>query len=101
MLIANVEAPVTMDCDVIKKNGKDFIKVKNVQLHMKVSNLTMDFKSNSLNPTINNIANRVLNANWERLKAEIDKDLEKYVGDVIKSIIVPITEKIPIQDLLK
>lgn len=99
--IANVEAPVTMDCDVIQKDGKDYIKVKNVHLHLKVSNFAMDFKSTSLHPTINNIANRVINANWERLKAEIDNDLERYIGDVIKSIIVPITDKIAIQDLLK
>lgn len=90
-----------MDCDVIQKEGKDYIKVKNVHLHLKVSNFSMDFKSTSLHPTINNIANKVINANWERLKAEIDNDLERYIGDVIKSIIVPITDKIAIQDLLK
>lgn len=68
---------------------------------MKVSNFAMVFESKSLNPTVNNIANKVINANWKRLKAEIDNDLERYIGDVIKSIIVPITDKIAIQDLLK
>ena len=90
-----------MDCDIIQKDGKDYVKVKSVQLHLKVSNLSMDFKSKSLNPTINKIANKVINANWKLLKAEIDNDLEKYISDVIKSIIVPITDKIAIQDLLK
>lgn len=99
--IANVEAPVTMDCDVIQRGGKDYVQVKSVHLHLKVSHFSMDFKSKSIHPTINNIANKVINANWKLLKAEIDSDLEKYIGDVIKSIIVPITDKISIQDLLK
>lgn len=90
-----------MDCDIIQRNGKDYVKVKSVQLHLKVSNFSMDFKSKSIHPTINNIANKVINANWKILKAEIDHDLERYIGDVIKSIIVPITDKISIQDLLK
>lgn len=99
--LGNVEAPVIMDCDIIQKDGKEFVKVKSVHLHLEVSNLSMDFKSKSLSPIINNIANKVLNANWKLLKAEIDNDLERYIGDVIKSIIVPITDKIAIQDLLK
>lgn len=90
-----------MDCDIIQKDGKEYVKVKTVHLHLKVTNFSMDFKSKSLHPTINNIANKVINANWKLLKAEIDHDLEKYIGDVIKSIIVPITDKIAIQDLLK
>lgn len=90
-----------MDCDVVRRGGKEYVKVKSVQLHLNVSHFSMDFKSKSIHPTINNIANKVINANWKLLKTEIDSDLEKYIGDVIKSIIVPITDKISIQDLLK
>lgn len=100
MFLANVEAPVIMDCDIIQRDGKDYVKVKSVQLHLNVSKFSMDFKSKSVHPTINNIVNKVINAHWKLLKAEIDNDLERYIGDVIKSIIVPITDKISIQDLL-
>lgn len=57
--IANVEAPVIMDCDIIEKDGKEYLKVKSIQLQMKVSNFSMAFETQSLNPTVNTIANKV------------------------------------------
>lgn len=98
---ANVETRQFVDFDVIEKNGKEYIKIKNVRAHLKISNFSVHFKSKTGNPAVNDTVNKVINENWREIYAELKQDLEKNVGDVIKEIIAPLFDEIPYQDFFQ
>lgn len=62
-------------------------------LHGKV-----DFQHENTLPVVSGILNHVLNANFETCKRIMDPILDKYVGDVIKSVSIPLFDELPIQD---
>lgn len=95
---ANLEIRQFVDFDVIQKNGKDYIIVKNVRAHMKLSKFAVEFKSKTGNSEINNTINKVINENWRDIFAALKPDLERNIGDVVKSIVAPLFEQIPYED---
>lgn len=97
-LKANIEIRQIIDFDVIQKNGKDYLKIKNVRVHMKLSKFSVNFDSKTGNPTINDTINKAINENWREIYGELKPDLEKNIGDVIKALISPIFEDIPYQE---
>lgn len=101
MYIANVETRQLVDFDVIQRDGKEYIKIKNVRAHLKISNFSVHFNSKTGNPAVNDTVNKVINENWREIYAELKQDLEKNVGDVIKSIIAPLFDEIPYQDFFQ
>lgn len=98
---ANVETRQSIEFDVIERDGKEFIKIKNVRPHLKISSLSVHFNSKTGNPTVNETVNKVINENWREIYAELKQDLEKNTGDVIKSIISPLFDEIPYRDFFQ
>ncbi|XP_055295339.1 circadian clock-controlled protein daywake-like [Sitodiplosis mosellana] len=96
--ITNMEIRQNIDVDVIQKNGKDYIKIKNVRVHIKLNKFSVDFKSKTGNPAINDTINKAINENWREIYAELKQDLEKSIADVIKALISPIFENMPYQE---
>lgn len=93
-----MELRQSIDFDVIQKDGKDFIKIKNVRVHSKLSKFHVEFKPKSGNPTVNDSINKVINENWREIYAELKPDLEKNIGEVVKSIVAPLFAEIPYQE---
>lgn len=96
--IVNVETRQNIEFDVIERDGKEYVKIKNVRPHLKLTNFSVQFKSKTGNPTVENTINKVINENWRELYAELKPDLEKNVGEVIKSIMSPLFDKVPYQE---
>lgn len=96
--IANVETRQNIEFDVIERDGKEYVKIKNVRPHLKLTNFSVQFKSKTGNPTIEDTVNKVINENWREIYAELKPDLEKNVGDVIKSIMIPLFDRVPYQE---
>lgn len=96
--IANVETRQSIEFDVIERDGKEYIKIKNVRPHLKLTGFSVQFKSKTGNPTIENTINKVINENWREIYNELKPDLELNVGDVIKSIITPLFDSVPYQE---
>lgn len=63
--------------------------------------MKINLKCKNLYGWINDELNKVLNANWEILKAELDNSLDIYIGDIIKSILQPILNEVAVQDFFK
>lgn len=95
--INNLEIRQIIDFDVVQKDGKDYIKIKNVRVHLKLSKFSVQFKSKTGNQAVNDTVNKVINENWREIFPELKPDLEKNIGDVVKSIISPIFSEIPYQ----
>lgn len=68
---------------------------------MKLTNFSVQFKSKTGNPTIENTINQVINENWREIYAELKPDLEKNVGEVIKSIMTPLFDRVPYQEFFQ
>lgn len=96
-ILANLEIRQIIDFDVVQKDGKDYIKIKNVRVHLKLSKFSVQFKSKTGNQAVNDTVNKVINENWRDIFPELKPDLEKNIGDVVKSIISPIFSEIPYQ----
>lgn len=94
----NLELKQNFDVEVITKNGKDYLHIKNVIVHMKLAKLQIHFDSRTGNKDVNDSINQVVNDNWRELYKELKPDLEKNIAEVIKVIIGPLFENIPYQE---
>lgn len=98
LLIANLEIRQIIDFDVIQKDGKDYIKIKKVRVHLKLKKFHVEFNSKTGNPTINDTINKAINENWREIYSELKPDLEKNIGDVVKTLVSPLFDEIAYKD---
>lgn len=96
--LENAEMRQIIDADVIMKNGKAYLNIKNVRINLKVSKLNIHFHSKTGNEQINDTVNKVVNDNWRDIFYEIKPDLEKSISEVITALIKPIFDEIPYED---
>lgn len=97
-ILDNLEIRQIIDFDVVQKDGKDYIKIKNIRVHLKLAKFSVQFKSKTGNQAVNDTVNKVINENWRDIFPELKPDLEKNIADVVKSIISPLFSEIPYQD---
>lgn len=90
--------PITYDGQFVRRNGKEYYVISNVQTHLNVSRMKLDTKCKNILGWINTAMNNLLNDNWEILKAELDDSLNQYIGNVILSIIQPILNNVAVKD---
>lgn len=95
---ADVDIRITIDCDVIQRNGKKYVDIKKVHSQLNVPELTQHAKYENIGPFLSNIANGVLDSNWKHLLDSISSDLESHIGNIIKAILGPIFDEIPITE---
>lgn len=99
--LVNAEIPITYDGVFVRRNGKDYYVVKSVKAHANVSQMKLNTKCKNIPGIIQDQLNNLLNANWKVLKAEMDSSLNKYIGDIIRSILQPILNQVAVQDFYK
>lgn len=87
-----------VEADVIEKDGKDYLDIKHVRVHMKIGKLSIKFNSRTGNPQINDTINKVINDNWQEIYQELKPDMQKNIADVVKDLIRPIFLEIPYQE---
>lgn len=97
-MVENIRANITVDCDVIQRGGKDFVNVKNVLANLSIGHYQMQFESDSAVSLVISTLNRVVNSNWELMFATVKPCFDNIVGVMVKSIIAPIFNGLPIQD---
>lgn len=61
----------------------------------------VDFEFKTPLPVTRDIVNGIINANWRKLKQQLDPDLSKYTCQIIRKVIAPILAKVPIKDFFK
>lgn len=94
----NVEIRQVFETQVVEKGGEEYLEIKNVRVQLTVSKLTIQFNSRTGNEAINDTVNKVVNENWKDIYYELKPDLEKNIGDVIKSLVKPMFGDIPYKD---
>lgn len=93
--------PITYDGGFVRRNGKDYYIIKSVQAHANVSRMKLKAKCKNIHGFIEDQLNNLLNEHWKVLKAEMDDSLNKYIGDIIRSILQPILNQVAVQDFYK
>lgn len=96
--VENMELKQNIESEVITKNGKDYLHVKSVRVHMKLAKLQINFDSRTGSKEVNDEINKVVNQQWRDIYKEIKPDLEQNIAEVIKSMIGPLFDNIPYQD---
>lgn len=98
-ILADVEVPLTLDGEFVKRDDKDYYVIKSVNAHMEVSIMKLETKCKNLYGWINKKMNNIFNDHWKLFKAELDASLDKYIGDIVSAILAPVLEKVAVQDL--
>lgn len=95
---ADVNIRVTIDCDVIQQNGKEYVNIKTVHPKLHVSHLSQHIKYVDVGRFISHIANGIFDANWEKLLETINSDLEIHIGNIVQLILTPIFDEVAIDE---
>lgn len=100
MYTASTMAEVNVGNDIVERNGKTHLTVKNVKVNFEVGHFSTHMHSKLLNPIINGLINKIMNTQWRGIYKEVRCEFEEYVGKIIQSIVSLIVEKVAIQDFL-
>lgn len=92
---------LTINTDIVRRDGKDYIKIKDVQVDFTIGDFFANSVCENINPFINGMINSAININWQLLIMVVGPFLKKYIGEMIISIITPILDKIAIQDIIQ
>lgn len=98
MRIENVEIRQVFNTNVVEKSGREYLDIKSVRIQLIVSKLNIYFNSRTGSEEINDTVNKVVNENWKDIYYELKPDLEKSIGDVIKSLVKPMFDEMPYED---
>lgn len=63
--------------------------------------MKLQAKCNNIPGWIAGAMNKLLNDNWKILKNELDDSLDKYIGNIIRSILQPILNQVAVKDFYK
>lgn len=89
---------MTIDCDIIHRDGKGYARMRTIHLQLLVTHLTLKGTYEDVGPFISGIINEILDSNWKILMESMIPDMEVYMGDIIKSFFIPIFDKIALED---
>lgn len=88
-----------VDCDVIERGGKQYVKVKNVSSSIEsVGFYSFNFESQIAPRFITAMMNQVMDVNWRLFFEEIKPQVNSFVSKIITSLMTPICNGIPLQD---
>lgn len=94
LIAASVSLAVNMDSNIIPRNGKHYLKVRNVKVKVLDINYSVDLHSKSLSPFVNGIVNNVMN-----YFVILHSDFENYAACVMSSLVELIFDKLAIEDV--
>lgn len=97
---ADVNIQVNIDCDVVERNGREYMNITGVHPQLHIAHLSADIEYENIGPFVSHIANGLFDSNWRKLLETINPDLELHIGDVIKLILVPIFDEVAINELI-
>lgn len=96
--IENVELTVRLTTDIVHRNGRDYLELSDINTSFDASYFHIDFKCQNTTPLLNDIVNRLANANWKICKRMIYNSVDKYITEIMKSVIQPIIVDLAVQD---
>lgn len=98
--------PVTVDGEFVQIDGKDYFHINNITSELFVSHIKSDISVNggwirkAKEKFWTAPGTALMNLNWKLIKAEMDKDKEKF-NVVIRDILTPILKKVAVQDIFQ
>lgn len=100
-MVGNFEICQIIDCDIIQRFVKDYVKINGVRTTVKFSDFAFRAECDSFNAFEVDTVNRIVNAHWQFFSKQIDIPFCKYTGGFIEGILIPIFDNIPIQDFFQ
>lgn len=82
---------------VRRDDGKDYAIINDMSLDFIISEIKMEFKYPNIASPITNMVDGVVNSNWKILKSMLDPTLKRFLCGMIKAVITPMFNEIPLQ----
>lgn len=105
LLIENVVIIMVVKTHIEHRNGCDYVAISNIApaSNTLVNALRgeVNFQYDDAHPIVNSIVNHMANGNFDSFKGCMDRHLNKYVLDVIKSVITGLFDEIPVQSMCR
>lgn len=97
-MIENVVLSITVRSKVVHRNGNDYPIVNSISVSTELGYFKMDHKYQNVPSTISNIVSGAINLNWRLLKPLLDPIVNRFVSEMVGSILTPILDRIALQD---
>lgn len=94
----NIVVAITVKSNVAKRDGKDYLTIDDMSVSTEVSNFKVDCKYNYVPSSITSMVSGVVNSNWEILKPLGDPTINRFVSELIRSVVTPMFDNVSFQD---
>lgn len=81
---------VHLSTNIAHRNGRDYLDISDVYTSFDASYFHIDFKCQNSTPLLNDLVNRLANANWKICKLMIYISVDKYITEIMNSMVEPI-----------
>lgn len=95
----NIKVTFNIICDKVKKNGEEYINVKDLELTLDPESINFEYENVVDNEEISNQIRKVLNENSKIIFDDVKKDYETSYGLVFQDYAKRIFDKIPIKGI--
>lgn len=96
-----MEVSLTANCDIVKRNGKNYAEIKSVQPKLKIDKFLLKSNCKNIAPFISKMIDEAINLSWKFFLKAFEPYLNKYIGELVMSVVSPILDKIPIEDFIQ
>lgn len=99
--IDNVEVSLTANCDIVNRSGKNYLEIRSLQPKLKIGKFFLKSNCKNVSSFISRMIDEAINLSWKIFLKAFEPDLNKYIGELVLSIVSPIFDKIPIEDFIQ
>lgn len=88
----------TFDCNVLKRNGKQYVNITKVQTEVKCEDYLWTYRSDTAIPFLTKTMNHMVNANWRIIFMENELSFKKFASKTFQAFLTPIFNEFAIQE---
>lgn len=96
----NVDITLIVKTKFEKRNGKDYLTISDISTKCDAQHIKINLKYRNTATLINDIINRVANANWKMFKRTMDPSINKFVSQFVKQMGTPMFNELAFQDFI-
>lgn len=94
-------AYITVNSNVAHRDGKDYLTIDDMFVSYEVSYFKTDYKYYNVPSTITNMVTGIVNSNWKLFKPLVDPTLNRFMSEMLRSVVTPMFDSVSFQDFFK
>lgn len=85
--------------DIVERNGKEYLTINQMSANFNAGNFKINIKYYNVASIITNMVSSVVNSNWRLLKLLGGSTINRFVSDILVSILTPMMNEVSLQDI--